>query len=217
MLAELLAHIRVLPVLTVETPELAVALTSALVRGGAAGVEITLRTPAALAAIDAVRRAHPDLPVGAGSVRTPDDLDAVKRLGVTFAVSPGMTRTLIGYARGCGIALLPGVATASEAMLGAELGLDCFKLFPARVLSGLELLKAFAAPLAGIGFCPTGGIDADTYLDYLAAPNVLCAGGSWMAPAPLVAAGEWDRISETMAQTMSAASLGRTEHSRGQQ
>ena len=202
-LTQLLSDIRVLPVLTVDSPDTAVALVSALVRGGAVGVEITLRTPAALAAIAAVRRAHPSLAVGAGTVRTPDDLDAVKMLGAAFAVSPGLTRTLADHAHGCGVPLLAGVATASEAMRGIELGLDCFKLFPARAVNGLELLRAFAAPLAGVGFCPTGGVDWTTYVDYLALPNVLCVAGSWMAPAEWIAAGDWDRVSASMAKALS--------------
>jgi 2-dehydro-3-deoxyphosphogluconate aldolase/(4S)-4-hydroxy-2-oxoglutarate aldolase len=204
-LADRLEHVRVLPVVTVDSAGSAVALANALIRGGARGIEITLRTPAALDAIAAIRTAHPSLIVGAGTVMRPGDLDAAAHIGADFVVSPGLTRALVDHARARGIDLLPGIATASEAMHGMEQGLDCFKLFPARALNGLALLDAFAGPLAGIRFCPTGGIDEATLREYLAASNVCCVAGSWMAPPALIEAGAWDEVEARMARAMRSA------------
>jgi 2-dehydro-3-deoxyphosphogluconate aldolase / (4S)-4-hydroxy-2-oxoglutarate aldolase len=205
-LAAFLSDVRVLPVLTISTPAIGVAVVNALVGGGARAVEITLRTDAAPAVIEAVRAAHPSLPVGVGTVRTPTDLDVAVRLGAAFAVAPGLTDRLIDAAREREMALLPGVATAAEAMRGRELGLDCFKLFPADAVNGLALLRAFAQPLSDICFCPTGGVGETNFLDYLALPNVVCVGGSWLAPPELVAAAAWDTISANVARVLREAS-----------
>lgn len=197
-----LAALRVLPVLTVADVDEALALCGALQRGGIGAVEITLRTPAALAAITAVKRAYPQLRVAAGTVNSVSAMEAVAAAGAGFALSPGMTPALIRSAQALGLPFVPGVATASEVLQGMEFGLDCFKLFPSAAIGGPALLKALAEPLAGVSFCPTGGINQDNFTDYLAQPNVVCVGGGWLAPANLVAQRAWDAIAERAAATL---------------
>jgi len=194
---------KVLPVVLVETVDSAIKLAEALKRGGIKTVEITLRTACALDAMKAVKEAVPDVVVCAGTILKQSDLDDVAKIGVDFAVSPGMTVNLIKHAQEIGMPFLPGLSTPSEMMAGMELGLDCFKLFPATAVGGYNLLKALASPLAGINFCPTGGLNPDNYTDFLALPNVACIGGSWMASPELINAGEWDKIEEIARQTMS--------------
>lgn len=186
--------VTLLPVLVVNSEEDAVGISQALFDAGITAVEITLRTPAALAAIRAVKQAIPTLSVAAGTVNTVADMEAVAGADVDFAVSPGLTRALAECARALQLPFLPGVSTASEVLGGMELGYDCFKLFPASACGGPALLKAWAAPLAGVSFCPTGGINASNAGDYLALPNVLCVGGSWMLQADTIAAGDWVSI-----------------------
>lgn len=183
-----------LPVLVVNSEEEAVGISQVLFDAGITAVEITLRTPAALAAIHAVKQAIPTLSVAAGTVNTVADMEAVAGADVDFAVSPGLTPALAECARALQLPFLPGVSTASEVLGGMELGYDCFKLFPASACGGPALLKAWAASLAGISFCPTGGINASNAGDYLALPNVLCVGGSWMLQADTIAAGDWVSI-----------------------
>ena len=193
-LRELLAAARVLPVLTIEEPDQAVALVQALVEGGLRVVEITLRSPKALKAIEKVIRALPGVAVGVGTVIDGDQLRAAEAVGARFAVSPGLTADLVHAAWQGEIPWLPGVATVSEAMTAAAEGFPVLKLFPAEVLGGVRLLKALQGPLPQLSFCPTGGIGAGSYQDYLAQPNVLCVGGSWMVPAATVEAEDWPRI-----------------------
>ncbi|MEX1033500.1 MAG: bifunctional 4-hydroxy-2-oxoglutarate aldolase/2-dehydro-3-deoxy-phosphogluconate aldolase [Cellvibrionaceae bacterium] len=190
----LLARLRVLPVLTVDTPEQAVATARALQSGGLGGVEITLRTPAALEAIATVKATVADFVVAAGTLKTPEDVEAVSAAGADFAVSPGLTRELASAARNADLAFLPGVATASEVLEGIALGFDCFKLFPAEVVGGIPLLKSLAAPFEGIQFCPTGGISAANFKNYLSLPNVLCVGGSWMVASDSIRNGRWSEV-----------------------
>ena len=207
-LASTLAKARVLPVLTVPSLASGNALVEALVAGGCEAVEITLRTEAALAVIDATRRAFPDLTVAAGTVVSGDQLDAVVGAGAHFAVSPGLSEMLVRRAESKGVPMLPGVATASEVMAGLELGLHCFKLFPAVQAGGLALLRALAEPLATARFCPTGGLDAANFTEYLSLGNVVCVGGSWMAPRTLVQAGAWEEITKLVRMTMERARAG---------
>ena len=184
----------VVPVLTIERLADAVPLARALVKGGLPVLEITLRTKAALPAIAAIAAEVPDAVVGAGTVLQPQQVDDVTRAGARFAVSPGCTPTLVTAARAAGLPFLPGIQTVSEAMVLAEQGFGLMKFFPADSAGGLAWLKAAAAPLAGLRFCPTGGVGADTAQSYLSLANVACVGGSWVAPRDAVADGDWARI-----------------------
>lgn len=193
----------VIPVLTLHRASDAVPLAQALVAGGLTVLEITLRTPAALEAIRLIAANVPGATVGAGTVLTTADRDRAALAGAVFAVSPGLTPNLLAPHD---LPLLPGVATASELMLGLEAGLTAFKFFPAMPMGGATLLKAWAGPFPQASFCPTGGIDADNAAELLALPNVACVGGAWVAPASLVDAGRWDAITELAER---AVALGR--------
>ena len=194
----------VMPVVVIEEAELAPDLARALVRGGIRTVEITLRTPAALAAIEAIARHVPEIAVGAGTVLAAEDLRAAARAGATFAISPGATPALLSTAASVPIPYLPAVATASELMAGLAAGYQCFKFFPASPAGGIAMLKAFAGPFPQARFCPTGGITQESVGSYLDLPNVLCAGGSWLSPADALAARDWKRI-ETLASRAAAS------------
>jgi 2-dehydro-3-deoxyphosphogluconate aldolase/(4S)-4-hydroxy-2-oxoglutarate aldolase len=194
----------VMPVVVVEDAQLAPELGRALVRGGLRVVEITLRTPAALAAIEAIARHVPEIAVGAGTVLTVADLRAAARAGATFAISPGATPALLAAAASASIPYLPAVATASEVMQGLDAGHHCFKFFPAGPAGGAAMLRAFAGPFPQARFCPTGGITQDSVKSYLDLPNVLCAGGSWLSPADALAARDWKRI-EALASRAAAS------------
>jgi 2-dehydro-3-deoxyphosphogluconate aldolase/(4S)-4-hydroxy-2-oxoglutarate aldolase len=193
-LREMLRLSRVLPVVVVDSEQQALDLGRVLLQAGMTAIEVTLRTPAALAALRSLKTELPDLTVAAGTIRSTVDLEAVAEAGADFAVSPGFTARLSDCARDLGMPFLPGVSTASEVMQGAEAGHQCFKLFPAEAVGGIRLLKSLAAPLAGIEFCPTGGIGPDNFRHYLALPNVLCIGGSWMVAPDLIRQGNWERI-----------------------
>ena len=193
-LGEVLRRVGVVPVLTIASAEAGVALVRALVNGGLGVVEITLRTPAALAAIRRIRDELPDVLVGAGTVLTPELGQQAIAAGARFIVAPGMTPRLIEAAERWPVPFLPGAATASEAMSLADMGYGLLKFFPAEPIGGAAALKALAAPLPGIAFCPTGGIDASNAASYLALPNVAAVGGSWVAPAKLVEKADWDAI-----------------------
>jgi 2-dehydro-3-deoxyphosphogluconate aldolase/(4S)-4-hydroxy-2-oxoglutarate aldolase len=182
------------PVLSIARIEDAVPLARALVDGGLPVLEVTLRTEAAIGAIRAIREQVPDASVGAGTVLNARDLSAVEAAGATFAISPGATDALYAAAGAARIPLLPGIATAGELMRGLELGYQRFKFFPAESSGGIATLKSFAGPFAQARFCPTGGIDAAKAPAYLALPNVITVGGSWMVPADALAAGDWQRI-----------------------
>jgi 2-dehydro-3-deoxyphosphogluconate aldolase / (4S)-4-hydroxy-2-oxoglutarate aldolase len=184
----------VVPVLTIERLADAVPLARALVKGGLPVLEITLRTEAALAALAAIAAEVPDAVVGAGTVLQPRQVADVIRSGARFAVSPGCTPTLVTAVRAAGLPFLPGIQTVSEAMVLAEHGFGLMKFFPADSAGGLAWLKAAAAPLAGLRFCPTGGVGADTAQGYLSLANVACVGGSWVAPRDAVADSDWARI-----------------------
>jgi 2-dehydro-3-deoxyphosphogluconate aldolase / (4S)-4-hydroxy-2-oxoglutarate aldolase len=194
----------VMPVVTIEEAALAPGLARALVRGGIRLIEITLRTPAALAAIEAIARQVPEIAVGAGTVLSADDLRAAASAGATFAISPGTTPGLLSTAASVPISYLPSVATPSELMLGLACGYHCFKFFPAGAAGGTAMLKALAGPFPQARFCPTGGITQDSVKSYLDLPNVLCAGGSWLSPADALAARDWKRI-EALASRAAAS------------
>jgi 2-dehydro-3-deoxyphosphogluconate aldolase/(4S)-4-hydroxy-2-oxoglutarate aldolase len=171
----------VIPVIVIEDVAHAVPLAEALVAGGLPALEVTLRTPAALAAITAMR-AVPGAIVGAGTVTNPAELEAALAAGAEFIVSPGLTEPLGKAAIASGVPFLPGIANASDIMRGLDLGLSRFKFFPAMAAGGLPALKALAAPFGGVRFCPTGGIGLDNAAQWLAFDPVLCVGGSWVAP-----------------------------------
>lgn len=184
----------VVPVLTVEDRRHAVPLARALVAGGLPAIEITLRTAAALESIRAVAGEVEGAFAGAGTVLTRDQLEDAAEAGARFAVSPGASPLLLAAAADSELPLLPGAATASEAMALLERGHRLQKFFPAEPAGGLAYLKALAAPLPSVRFCPTGGIDAGNARAYLTLPNVICVGGSWVAPKEAVAAADWAAI-----------------------
>lgn len=195
----------IVPVLVIDDVSTARPLAEALIAGGLPALEVTLRTPAALGAI----RAMADVPgghVGAGTLITAEDVAAAKAAGATFGVSPGATPALIAACEEAELPLLPGAATATEAMMMLARGYDMLKFFPAEAAGGAPALKAIGAPLPQITFCPTGGVSPQNAESYLSLPNVLCAGGSWVAPRDLVTAGNWAAI-EDLARA--AAKLGR--------
>lgn len=193
-LATILSLAPVIPVVTLDDARHAVPLARALLAGGITSIEVTLRTPAALDAIRAIAAEVPDTVVGAGTVVEPQQLQTAHQAGARFAVSPGTSPALLDAADASELPLLPGVATASEAMSLLERGYRHLKLFPAVPVGGVQLLAAWAAPLAQLRFCPTGGIKPDNAAQFLALPNVACVGGSWLAPPALLQAGDWKTI-----------------------
>ena len=199
---EIAALAPIIPVLVVEDAGHAVPLARALVAGGLPALEVTLRTPAAL---DVIREmaSVPGGVVGAGTLLTPADVQAAKDAGAQFGVSPGATDRLLDACEEAELPLLPGAATASEAMRLLERGYTMLKFFPAEASGGAPALKAIGAPLPQISFCPTGGVSLKNAPDYLNLGNVVCAGGSWVAPKDAVEAGDWSRI-ETLAREAAA-------------
>lgn len=207
-LAQLLGRAHpVLPVLTIASEAQAVPLAAALHAAGCGAVEVTLRTPVALAAIAAMRAAVPGLIVGAGTVLDRGQLDAVLRAGAQFVVTPGLSAPLCRAAAEAALPLLPGVMTPSEMMEALALGIDCVKLFPAVPTGGAAWLKAMSGPFPQLRFCPTGGVNADNYRALLALENVLCVGGSWFIEADALAEERWDRIEETTRAALVGAEL----------
>jgi len=184
----------VVPVLIVESVEHAVPLARALVEGGLKALEITLRTDAALDVIKAMSDEIEDAVIGAGTILSAKDYEAAEKAGAKFIVSPGINGDILDAADDSDIPLLPGTATASEVLSLREEGYRVMKFFPAEQAGGAPYLKALSSPLSDIKFCPTGGISLQNAPDYLKLPNVLCVGGSWVAPKDLVAKGDWDGI-----------------------
>ncbi|MFY0618285.1 bifunctional 4-hydroxy-2-oxoglutarate aldolase/2-dehydro-3-deoxy-phosphogluconate aldolase [Shimia sp.] len=183
----------IVPVLVVEDVAHAKPLAEALVAGDLPALEVTLRTPAALDVIRAMAEV-PGGMVGAGTLLTPADVKAAKEAGATFGVSPGATDILLDACEAEGLPLLPGAASASEAMALLERGYDMLKFFPAEAAGGAKFIGSLASPLPQISFCPTGGVNPQNAADYLSLANVVCAGGSWVAPSKLVKDGAWDQI-----------------------
>ena len=200
-LQAMLRRVPVVPVLTIEADTDAVGLAQALVAGGLNVLEITLRTPAAMAAIRAIVNAVPHVVVGAGTILDADQGLKAIHSGAKFLVSPGITPSLAQAAARWPVPFLPGVATASEAMALRDIGYRTLKFFPAEPAGGVSALKGLGAPLADLMFCPTGGIDAATAPAYLALSNVITVGGSWVAPAKAVAAKDWATITALSAAT----------------
>jgi 2-dehydro-3-deoxyphosphogluconate aldolase/(4S)-4-hydroxy-2-oxoglutarate aldolase len=184
----------VMPVVVIDDPGHASPLAGALGAGGLRTIEVTLRTPAALECIRIMSHQAQGVVIGAGTVLSIADLEAAIEAGASYALSPGATPALMAYAREAPIPFIPGIATASELMLGLEMGYRCFKFFPAENLGGVAMLKAFHSPLPSAKFCPTGGIGPDAVEKYLALENVMCVGGSWVTPAAKMKAGDWTGI-----------------------
>lgn len=192
----------IIPVLVVDDVAHAVPLARALVAGGLPALEVTLRTRCALDVIAAMAEVAGGV-VGAGTLLTPADVKAATAAGARFGVSPGATDALLDACEDEGLPLLPGAATATEAMRLFERGYRVQKFFPAEAAGGAPFLKSLASPLPQIRFCPTGGVSPDNAESYLSLPNVICAGGSWVAPKDLVAMGDWNGI-EALARTAAA-------------
>jgi 2-dehydro-3-deoxyphosphogluconate aldolase/(4S)-4-hydroxy-2-oxoglutarate aldolase len=195
----------VMPVMVIQNLEDAVPLAKALVAGGITVLEITLRTPIALDAVRLISQEVKDAIVGAGTITTPEQLKAAEEAGAVFAISPGLTPKLLAAANEGNIALIPGISTLSELMLGMEYGLDHFKFFPAEAAGGIPMLKSIAGPIPRVTFCPTGGISPENYNNYLQLSNVACVGGSWLAPVDVVKAKNWAKVTELAKQAVERA------------
>jgi 2-dehydro-3-deoxyphosphogluconate aldolase/(4S)-4-hydroxy-2-oxoglutarate aldolase len=186
----------VIPVLTISELEHAAPLARALSAGGLRVLEVALRTPIALAAIEVMRKAVPAAVIGVGTLTRAVDFAAADRAGAQFGVTPGLTPELAAAARGARFPLLPGVMTPTEVISARNAGFNILKFFPAQQAGGISLLQALAAPFPDVLFCPTGGITPATAADYLALPNVVCIGGSWLAPSDMISAGDWAGIQQ---------------------
>ncbi len=190
----------VIPVIVLHDVAHAVPMARALVAGGIRMLEVTLRTPQALACMEAIAKGVPQAVLGAGTVRCEADARAARNAGARFAVSPGYTSALGQACRALGLPLLPGVATGSEIMQAQADGFSQLKFFPALQAGGLAMLKAWGGPFFDVDFCPTGGLTPENAPQFLALPNVRCVGGSWLVPADALAAGDWSRITALAAQ-----------------
>ena len=197
---EVMQDAPVIPVIVLTDAGQAVLLARALVAGGIRMLEVTLRTPQALACIEAIARDVPEAIVGAGTVRSAADVRACAMAGARFAVSPGYTAAVGQACRDAGLALLPGVATGSEIMMAQEDGLTELKFFPALQAGGPAMLKAWSGPFGDVRFCPTGGVSIANAAELLALPNVVCVGGSWLTPTDALASGDWAKITELARQ-----------------
>lgn len=184
----------VIPVIVIEELAQAVPLAKALVAGGVRVLEVTLRTPVALAAIRAMTHEVPEAMVGVGTLTRPEEFAEARAAGACFGVSPGLTSALVEAARESGLPLLPGVMTPSDVIAARLAGFREMKLFPAQQAGGIGMLKALAGPFSDVTFCPTGGITEETAPEFLALPNVACVGGSWLTPKAALAAGDWQAI-----------------------
>lgn len=191
---EVMQDAPVIPVIVLQDAAHAVPLARALVAGGIRMLEVTLRTPVALACIEAIAKEVPEAVVGAGTVRSAADAQAAAMAGARFVVSPGYTRSVGKACHELGVALLPGVATGSEIMLAQEDGYAALKFFPAMQSGGTGMLKAWQGPFNDVRFCPTGGVTAANAGEFLALANVACVGGSWLTPADAMEKGDWERI-----------------------
>ncbi|HEV3106062.1 MAG TPA: bifunctional 4-hydroxy-2-oxoglutarate aldolase/2-dehydro-3-deoxy-phosphogluconate aldolase [Trinickia sp.] len=184
----------VIPVLAFETVEQGEHVSRALYAGGVKVLEITLRTPAGLQTIERVSKLEHDLVVGVGTLTNPEQCALAKQAGARFGVSPGLTRDLHQAAQHVGLPLLPGVMTPSDMLLALELGYEIVKFFPAQQAGGVAMLQALSGPFPMLKFCPTGGITPETASTFLALPNVVCVGGSWLTPKAALAAQNWDEV-----------------------
>ena len=197
----------VIPVLKVEDPEIALSLAKALVDGGLPVLEVTLRSDCALEVIAAMSEVKGAI-VGVGTVVTPDQFMLARQAGAQFAVTPGLSPALIESAPDAGMPVLPGVMTPSELITAVEAGFGLLKLFPAQVAGGVAMLKALSGPFAEVGFCPTGGVTTANMLEFLAQPNVLCVGGSWLAPDNMLQRKDWDGIKKLASDAVALSKTG---------
>jgi len=184
----------VIPVLAFDTPEQGEQVSRALHAGGVKVLEITLRTPAGIEAIKRAAGIAPDVVVGVGTITKPEHCALAKQAGAQFGVSPGLTRDIHEASLDAGLPLLPGVMTPSDIIAAMELGYEIVKFFPAVPAGGMPMLNAFHGPFPTLKFCPTGGITAETATNFLALPNVVCVGGSWLTPKAALAANDWTEI-----------------------
>jgi 2-dehydro-3-deoxyphosphogluconate aldolase / (4S)-4-hydroxy-2-oxoglutarate aldolase len=201
-LEDVLRSAPIIPVITIERVEDAVPLARALVAGGLVALEITLRTQAAPAAATAIAKAVPEALVGLGTVLTGSDLDIARDLGARFALSPGATSELLDAAAAGELPFIPGIQTSSELIAALGRGFDVVKFFPAMPAGGVAALKALAGPFPQVRFCPTGGIGEDNFTDWLTLDNVVSVGGSWLAPASEIRAGDWAAITNRVRRTL---------------
>jgi 2-dehydro-3-deoxyphosphogluconate aldolase/(4S)-4-hydroxy-2-oxoglutarate aldolase len=208
-LADILRRAPVVPVIVVHDLAHAVPLADALVAGGLPVLEVTLRTPVGLAAVEAMRKAVPEAIVGVGTLATPAQFKAAADAGALFGVAPGLTPELLEASRGVAFPFLPGVMTPSELMRAREAGFRYCKLFPAQQAGGIGMLKAMHSVFPDVSFCPTGGVSPDNAAEFLALPNVVCVGGSWVAPNALIAAGDWLGIRKLAQQATALKSAAR--------
>lgn len=191
---EILQLSPIIPVVTIKAPRDAVQLARTLYAAGISVIEITLRTPAAIAAISAVNDALPNMIVGAGTLIDAAQFEAAKKAGARFLVSPGLTPPLMTAAKQVGLPYLPGAITPCEMMAARQMGFSVLKFFPAELAGGIPMLKAVAPLFPDLQFCPTGGITRTNMRDYLALKNVIAVGGTWIAPEHLVETQDWDGI-----------------------
>src|SRR5688500_15186255 len=196
----------VMPVLTVASVAQGLDTVRALVAGGLRTIELVLRTPAALDALAAIKEAFPDCKVGAGTVLEPAQVDAVEELGADFIVTPGVSPHLLDALMQSSLPVVPGAATPSELLALQERGIRVAKLFPVAALGGIPLLRAVACPLPKMKLCANGGVDEASAAAYLAEPNVLCVGGSWMVPQGWIAAGDWNKVEASARKAAAIAS-----------
>ncbi len=192
----------IVPVVVIEDLKDAVPLAQSLVEGGIPIIEVTLRSNCALEAIELIAKNVPKMRVGAGTILNSNQLEQAQNRGAEFLISPGLTPSLLEYAKKKDMPLIPGVSSSSEVMQALELGYSALKFFPAEYCGGAKLLNAFNGPFKGVKFCPTGGINVDNMHAYLKLENVLCVGGSWLTPKNLVQNKEWDKIVEICKQAL---------------
>jgi 2-dehydro-3-deoxyphosphogluconate aldolase/(4S)-4-hydroxy-2-oxoglutarate aldolase len=198
--------VTIMPVLVVDEVTTAKPLAQTLLNSGISILEVTLRTPAALEVIHEMSKI-PGVVVAAGTIATVDDLKSAKQAGALFGVTPGTTHSILDAANAENFPLLPGVATVSEMMMALEFGYDFLKFFPAESAGGVNILKSFSGPFPDIKFCPTGGITIKNALDYLELKNVICVGGSWLAPTALINTGNWEKIAQLASESLQELGL----------
>jgi 2-dehydro-3-deoxyphosphogluconate aldolase / (4S)-4-hydroxy-2-oxoglutarate aldolase len=203
-LMQILKTSPIIPVITIERASDAVPLAQALLKGGIGTIEIALRTPASADAARAIIDRVPDMSVGVGTVLTPQSLAEARAMGARYALSPGATPELLEAAAAGDFPYIPGVATASDVMAAVTRGFSILKFFPAENAGGIAALRALAGPFPSTRFCPTGGINERNFRTWLAEPNVVAIGGSWLAPAADIAAGRWDAIADRAKAATSA-------------
>ncbi|OUS27156.1 keto-deoxy-phosphogluconate aldolase [Thalassotalea sp. 42_200_T64] len=202
---EIFALGNIVPVLVIENVEDAVPIAKALIAGGISVLEVTLRTANALAVIKEIATNVPEAMIGSGTVINPETLQQSIDAGAKFAISPGLTKELLAAAKQSSIPLIPGIASISELMTGIDAGFDHFKFFPAEAVGGAKAIKSISGPFPNIRFCPTGGINESNMGNYLSLGNVSCVGGSWLVPDNVVAAKDWDAITEITKKAVAAS------------